>query len=60
MIHIELRSDALQPMLDWLKRSKETGIRDEEALRSILQMEDYRIEFARYGMEGAADLRYFL
>ena len=39
-------------MLDWLKTAREQNVRNEARLREILQMEDYRIEFARYGMEG--------
>lgn len=49
---INIRSQTLDPMLDWLKTAREQNVRNEARLREILQMEDYRIEFARYGMEG--------
>lgn len=52
MLKIVMNTDALQPMLDWLRAAKTEGIRDEERLREILNMEDYGVEFARYGMEG--------
>ena len=52
MLKINIRTKALQPMLDWLKAVKEQDIRSESRLREILSMEDYQIEFARYGMEG--------
>lgn len=49
---INIRTQTLDPMLDWLKTAREQNVRNEARLREILQMEDYRIEFARYGMEG--------
>ncbi|MBQ4639148.1 MAG: hypothetical protein IJB69_01360 [Clostridia bacterium] len=52
MMKINIRSQTLDPMLDWLKTAREQNVRNEARLREILQMEDYRIEFARYGMEG--------
>lgn len=52
MLKITIRTDALQPMLDWLKQAKTEGVRDEARLLEILQMPDYQVEFARYGMEG--------
>ncbi len=52
MLKINIHTQALQPMLDWLRAAKEQNIRNEQRLREILQTEDYRIEFARYGMEG--------
>ena len=52
MLKIHINTDALQPMLDWLRLSKEQGLRDEDALRRILKLEPYQIEFARYGSEG--------
>ena len=51
MITINTCTQALQPMLDWIKTAKEQNVRNECQLREILQMEDYQIEFARYGME---------
>ena len=52
MLKITSRTDALQPMLDWLKQAKTEGVRDEARLLEILQMPDYQVEFARYGMAG--------
>lgn len=52
MLKINIRTQSLPPMVDWLKTAKEQNIRSESQLREILNMEDYRIEFARYGMEG--------
>lgn len=52
MLKIVMNTDSLQPMLDWLHAAKTQGVRDEKRLREILNMEDYRVEFARYGMEG--------
>ena len=49
---VEFHTDTLQPMIDWLMACKKTGTRDLDALKSILAMPDYRIEFQRYGMEG--------
>ena len=51
MLKIMMNTDALQPMLEWLRAAKTKGVRDEKRLREILNMEDYRVEFARYGME---------
>lgn len=52
MLKINIRTQTLQPMLDWLKAAKEQNIRSEFRLREILSMEDYRIEFSRYRSEG--------
>lgn len=52
MLKIRINTDALQPMLNWLRASKEQGLRDEDTLRRILKLEPYQIEFARYGSEG--------
>ena len=52
MLKINIHMQALQPMLDWLKAAKEKNIRSEFQLRQILSMDDYQVEFARYGMEG--------
>lgn len=52
MLTINICTEALRPMLDWLKTAKEQNVRNELQLREILQMKDYQIEFARYGMEG--------
>lgn len=52
MLKISIHTKALQPMLDWLKTAKEKHIRSEFQLRQVLSMDDYRVEFARYGMEG--------
>lgn len=49
---ISFRTDTIKPMVDWLLNFKNTGTRNESALRSILSMPDYQIEFDRYGMEG--------
>lgn len=52
MLKINIHTQTLPPMLVWLKTAKEQNIRSEYRLREILSMDDYRIEFARYGMEG--------
>lgn len=52
MLKINIRTQTLQPMLAWLKTAKEQNFRSEFRLREILSMEDYGIEFARYGSEG--------
>lgn len=52
MLKIVVHNQALQPMLSWLEKAKTENLRDENRLREILRMEDYSIEFARYGMEG--------
>ena len=52
MLKINIRTQTLQPMLAWLKTAKEQNVRSEFRLREILSMDDYRIEFARYGSEG--------
>ncbi len=46
---IEFNTSTIQPMFDWLLKAKEENIRDEDKLRQILKMDDYGIEFARYG-----------
>ena len=52
MLKINIRTQTLQPMLDWLKTAKEQNVRSEFQLREILSMPDYQVEFDRYGMEG--------
>lgn len=52
ILKIHICTQALRPMLDWLKTAKDQNIRNEPRLRSILHMEDYQTEFARYSMEG--------
>jgi len=49
MLKINICTQALQPMLKWLKIAKEQNTRSEYQLREILRMEEYGIEFARYG-----------
>ncbi len=46
---IKFKLDCIKPMVEWLLLSKLEKIRDEEKLREILQMEDYQVEFERYG-----------
>lgn len=46
---IEISSATVAPMAAWLKQGRESGCRDEKALRQILSMPDYEIEFRRYG-----------
>ena len=46
---IKFNLDCIKPMIDWLLESKKNNVRDENKLREILNMPDYKIEFARYG-----------
>lgn len=48
-MRIKFNLDCIKPMVDWLILSKNENIRDEKKLREILNMPDYKIEFARYG-----------
>lgn len=52
MLKLNICTQTLQPMLDWLNAAKKQNVRSEYQLREILRMEDYGIEFARYGAEG--------
>ena len=52
MLKLNICSHTLQPMLDWLNMAKKQNVRSEQQLRKILCMEDYGVEFARYGAEG--------
>ena len=45
---ISIHQETIAPMTAWLKTAKEQGIRDEQALRRILSMPDYGVEFQRY------------
>lgn len=45
---IKFNLDTIKPMVDWLLKSKHENVRDENALRKILKMPDYQIEFKRY------------
>ena len=45
---IRIHQETIAPMTAWLKTAKEQGIRDEQALRRILSMPDYGVEFQRY------------
>lgn len=45
---IQLDTDTLKPMIDWLKERK-AGNCDENRLRDILMMPEYQVEFKRYG-----------
>ena len=49
-ISISFNTAAIQPMIDWLLERKKNGHGDEGALRKILSLPDYQVEFARYGM----------
>lgn len=49
---LRIRETTVAPMAQWLKQAKDTGIREEQALRQILAQEDYQVEFARYGDPG--------
>lgn len=48
-MQIEIRRGTVPHMVAWLKNARESGVRDEKRLREILAMEDYQVEFARYG-----------
>lgn len=47
-MQINFHTSCLEPMANWLLKSKKTGIWDEVELRNILSMPDYQIELARY------------
>ena len=49
---IKFNVDTIKPMSSWLLKSKKENIRNEKALREILKMKDYQVEFARYSQEG--------
>lgn len=49
-IHIQFSTDAIEPMVQWLTQAKQTGIRDEKALRQILDRPEYQVEFERYSL----------
>lgn len=48
-MNVDIRSGSIAAMYSWLKESRDSGKRDEEALRQILSLPDYAIEFQRYG-----------
>ncbi|MFA7111226.1 MAG: DUF5700 domain-containing putative Zn-dependent protease, partial [Bacilli bacterium] len=39
---------AIEPMFNWLLKSKKENIRDEVELRNILKLPEYKVEFERY------------
>ena len=45
---ISIHKETVAPMTAWLKAAREQGTRDEKALREILSMPDYGVEFQRY------------
>lgn len=45
---ISIHKETVAPMTAWLKNAREQGIRNEKALRAILSMPDYGVEFQRY------------
>ena len=45
---ISIHKETVAPMTAWLKAAREQGIRNEKALRAILSMPDYGVEFQRY------------
>ena len=45
---ISIHQETVGPMTAWLKTARDQGIRDEQALRRILSMPDYGVEFQRY------------
>ena len=49
---ITIQKETVAPMTAWLKMAREQGVRDEKALREILSMPDYGVEFQRYGDPG--------
>ncbi|MDD7738882.1 MAG: DUF5700 domain-containing putative Zn-dependent protease [Fusicatenibacter sp.] len=46
---IDIQKESVAPMIAWLKEARDQGIRNERALREILSMPDYGVEFRRYG-----------
>ena len=46
---INIHQETVAPMIAWLKAAREQGVRDDKALRAILSMPDYGVEFQRYG-----------
>lgn len=46
---INIHQETVAPMTGWLKAARERSVRDEKALRQILSMPDYGVEFRRYG-----------
>lgn len=50
-MQIKILNTSVKPMFDFLLKYKQTGQRDETELRKILNHEDYKIEFLRYGLE---------
>jgi len=50
MDRIVFNTSALGPMLDWLSERKRTREGDEERLREILALPDYKVEFERYSI----------
>ena len=49
---ITIQKETVAPMTAWLKAARDRGLRDEKALREILSMPDYGVEFQRYGDPG--------
>jgi len=47
---ISFNTSAIKPMIDWLLERKKVGQGDEEELRQILSLPDYKVEFERYGL----------
>ena len=45
---INIHQETVAPMIAWLKAARDQGVRDEKALRAILSMPDYGVEFQRY------------
>ena len=45
---ISIQKETVAPMTAWLKNAREQGTRNEKALRAILSMPDYGVEFQRY------------
>ena len=45
---ISIQKETVAPMTAWLKNAREQGTRNEKALRAILSMPDYCVEFQRY------------
>ncbi len=48
-MNISIHQETIAPMTAWLKAARNQGVRDEKALREILSMPDYGVEFQRYG-----------
>ena len=49
---INFNTETVKPMSQWLMKRKRLGKGDEEELRDILGLPDYKVEFERYSDPG--------